>query len=253
MKKIRTVLFSLLTMIIIVSCDLFVTDPNPLIGCYRFSESAVSDAALYYLAIEENQYFIFVQAGGINSSTPIIFEGVWEMSASHFDFFKSAGTIKLHVTSVHNADNTAGLALSYTENNNINPFTYSWILDGASGIAELVLNSQNQYLCNIAVPGYTISEQEFERATGWNIGEEEPETPDDPGTDDPGTDDPGTDDPGTDDPGTDDPGTDDPDTDDPDTDDPDTDDPDTDDPDTEETPPETEDGQGTEDSNGEAI
>ena len=223
------------------SCGMFITNPNPLIGCYRFSESAASDAALYYLAIEENGYFIFVQAGGMNSNTAIIFEGVWEFSPSHFDFFNASGTIKLHVTSIHNAQNTAGLALSYTENNNINPFTYSWILDKASGIAEINLNTQNQYLCNITVPGYTISEQEFERATGWEIGEpEEPVEPETPGEETPGEETPGEETPGEETPDEENPDEENPDGENPDGENPDGENPDGENPE-EETPPESDD------------
>ena len=226
MRRIRAgiALIFIAAALLFTSCGMFVTKPNPLIGCYKVVSSQASDAALFYYSIEENGYYALVQAGGLNSSTPIIFEGVWEIGLSHFDFFSASGTLKLHVTSVHNAENTYGLALSYADGNNINPFTFVWELDGSTGVASLVLESQNEYLCRIPETGYTISEQEFERATGLEFGNPEPENPDaeEPDTEEPDTEEPDTEDPDTEDPDTEEPDTEDPDTEDPDTEDPDT-------------------------------
>ena len=178
------------------SCNMFVTDPNPLIGYYRISESEVSTAALFCLSIEENGYFILFQAGGLNSNESIIYEGVYDLSMSNFDFLNASGSLDLHVTSVHNAEGTAGLALSYAEGDNVNPFNFKWTLDNETGIAELELSSRNLYICDIPGTGYSISAREYERITGIDLtpdeetpekpDEELPDTPEEPGTDEPG-------------------------------------------------------------------
>lgn len=181
---------------------MFVTNPNPLIGYYRITESEVSTAALFCLSIEENGYFILFQAGGLNSNESIIYEGVYDLSMSNFDFFNASGSLDLHVTSVHNAEGTAGLALSYAEGDNVNPFNFKWTLNKETGIAELALSSRNLYLCDIPGTGYSISLREYERITGIDLtpDEETPETPDDeespetPPEEEPGTDNPDEDD-----------------------------------------------------------
>ena len=192
---------------------MFVTNPNPLIGYYRITESEVSTAALFCLSIEENGYFILFQAGGLNSNESIIYEGVYDLLMSNFDFFDASGSLDLHVTSVHNAEGTAGLALSYAEGDNVNPFNFKWTLDKETGIAELALSSRNLYLCDIPGTGYSISSREYERITGIDLtpDEETPENPDDeespetPSEEEPGTDEPGEDvdtpeEPGTEEP-----------------------------------------------------
>ena len=117
---------------------------------------------------------------------------------SNFDFFNASGSLDLHVTSVHNAAGTAGLALSYAEGDNVNPFNFKWTLNKDTGIAELALSSRNLYLCDIPGTGYSISSREYERITGIDLtpDEETPENPDDeespetPPEEEPGTDNP---------------------------------------------------------------
>ena len=190
-KKVILLLISVL--LLFSSCNMFITNPNPLIGYYRISESEVSTAALFCLSIEENGYFILFQAGGLNSNESIIYEGVYDLSMSNFDFLNASGSLDLHVTSVLNAEGTAGLALSYAEGDNVNPFNFKWTLDNETGIAELELSSRNLYLCDIPGTGYSISAREYERITGIDLtpdeetpenpDEEVPDTPEEPGTD----------------------------------------------------------------------
>lgn len=192
-KKVILLLISVL--LLFSSCNMFVTNPNPLIGYYRISESEVSTAALFCLSIEENGYFILFQAGGLSSNESIIYEGVYDLSMSNFDFLNASGSLDLHVTSVHNAEGTAGLALSYAEGDNVNPFNFKWTLDKETGIAELELSSRNLYICDIPGTGYSISSREYERITGIDLtpdeetpenpDEELPDTPEEPGTDEP--------------------------------------------------------------------
>ena len=209
----RLLLLIISIILLFPSCNMFVTNPNPLIGYYRITESEVSTAALFCLSIEENGYFILFQAGGLNSNESIIYEGVYDLSMSNFDFFNASGSLDLHVTSVHNAEGTAGLALSYAEGDNVNPFNFKWTLDKETGIAELALSSRNLYLCDIPGTGYSISSREYERITGIDLtpDEETPENPDDeespetPPEEEPGTDEPGEDvdtpeEPGTEEP-----------------------------------------------------
>ena len=209
----RILLLIISIVLLFSSCNMFVTNPNPLIGYYRITESEVSTAALFCLSIEENGYFILFQAGGLNSNESIIYEGVYDLSMSNFDFFNASGSLDLHVTSVHNAEGTAGLALSYAEGDNVNPFNFKWTLDKETGIAELALSSRNLYLCDIPGTGYSISSREYERITGIDLtpDEETPENPDDeespetPSEEEPGTDEPGEDvdtpeEPGTEEP-----------------------------------------------------
>lgn len=209
----RLLLLIISIILLFPSCNMFVTNPNPLIGYYRITESEVSTAALFCLSIEENGYFILFQAGGLNSNESIIYEGVYDLSMSNFDFFDASGSLDLHVTSVHNAEGTAGLALSYAEGDNVNPFNFKWTLDKETGIAELALSSRNLYLCDIPGTGYSISSREYERITGIDLtpDEETPENPDDeespetPSEEEPGTDEPGEDvdtpeEPGTEEP-----------------------------------------------------
>lgn len=198
----RLLLLIISIILLFPSCNMFVTNPNPLIGYYRITESEVSTAALFCLSIEENGYFILFQAGGLNSNESIIYEGVYDLSMSNFDFFNASGSLDLHVTSVHNAEGTAGLALSYAEGDNVNPFNFKWTLNKETGIAELALSSRNLYLCDIPGTGYSISLREYERITGIDLtpDEETPETPDDeespetPPEEEPGTDNPDEDD-----------------------------------------------------------
>ena len=209
----RILLLIISIVLLFSSCNMFVTNPNPLIGYYRITESEVSTAALFCLSIEENGYFILFQAGGLNSNESIIYEGVYDLLMSNFDFFDASGSLDLHVTSVHNAEGTAGLALSYAEGDNVNPFNFKWTLDKETGIAELALSSRNLYLCDIPGTGYSISSREYERITGIDLtpDEETPENPDDeespetPSEEEPGTDEPGEDvdtpeEPGTEEP-----------------------------------------------------
>ena len=209
----RLLLLIISIILLFPSCNMFVTNPNPLIGYYRITESEVSTAALFCLSIEENGYFILFQAGGLNSNESIIYEGVYDLLMSNFDFFDASGSLDLHVTSVHNAEGTAGLALSYAEGDNVNPFNFKWTLDKETGIAELALSSRNLYLCDIPGTGYSISSREYERITGIDLtpDEETPENPDDeespetPSEEEPGTDEPGEDvdtpeEPGTEEP-----------------------------------------------------
>ena len=189
----RLLLLIISIILLFPSCNMFVTNPNPLIGYYRITESEVSTAALFCLSIEENGYFILFQAGGLNSNESIIYEGVYDLSMSNFDFFNASGSLDLHVTSVHNAEGTAGLALSYAEGDNVNPFNFKWTLNKETGIAELALSSRNLYLCDIPGTGYSISAREYERITGIDLtpdeetpenpDEEVPDTPEEPGTD----------------------------------------------------------------------
>ena len=209
----RILLLIISIVLLFSSCNMFVTNPNPLIGYYRITESEVSTATLFCLSIEENGYFILFQAGGLNSNESIIYEGVYDLLMSNFDFFDASGSLDLHVTSVHNAEGTAGLALSYAEGDNVNPFNFKWTLDKETGIAELALSSRNLYLCDIPGTGYSISSREYERITGIDLtpDEETPENPDDeespetPSEEEPGTDEPGEDvdtpeEPGTEEP-----------------------------------------------------
>ena len=194
----RLLLLIISIILLFPSCNMFVTNPNPLIGYYRITESEVSTAALFCLSIDENGYFILFQAGGLNSNESIIYEGVYDLSMSNFDFFNASGSLDLHVTSVHNAAGTAGLALSYAEGDNVNPFNFKWTLNKETGIAELALSSRNLYLCDISGTGYSISSREYERITGIDLtpDEETPENPDDeespetPPEEEPGTDNP---------------------------------------------------------------
>ena len=194
----RLLLLIISIVMLFSSCNMFVTNPNPLIGYYRITESEVSTAALFCLSIDENGYFILFQAGGLNSNESIIYEGVYDLSMSNFDFFNASGSLDLHVTSVHNAAGTAGLALSYAEGDNVNPFNFKWTLNKDTGIAELALSSRNLYLCDIPGTGYSISSREYERITGIDLtpDEETPENPDDeespetPPEEEPGTDNP---------------------------------------------------------------
>ena len=198
----RILLLIISIVLLFSSCNMFVTNPNPLIGYYRITESEVSTAALFCLSIEENGYFILFQAGGLNSNESIIYEGVYDLSMSNFDFFNASGSLDLHVTSVHNAAGTAGLALSYAEGDNVNPFNFKWTLNKETGIAELALSSRNLYLCDIPGTGYSISSREYERITGIDLtpDEETPENPSDeespetPPEEEPGTDNPDEDD-----------------------------------------------------------
>ena len=41
------------------------------------------------------------------------------MSMTSFDFFNASGTLKLHVTSLHNNEGTGGLSLSSEEGKNV--------------------------------------------------------------------------------------------------------------------------------------
>lgn len=198
----RILLLIISIVLLFSSCNMFVMNPNPLIGYYRITESEVSTAALFCLSIEENGYFILFQAGGLNSNESIIYEGVYDLLMSNFDFFNASGSLDLHVTSVHNAAGTAGLALSYAEGDNVNPFNFKWTLNKETGIAELALSSRNLYLCDIPGTGYSISSREYERITGIDLtpDEETPENPDDeespetPPEEEPGTDNPDEDD-----------------------------------------------------------
>ena len=201
-KRIISIVVSVTIVLLISSCNMFVTNPNPLLGCYKVSDTYGSKAAYYYYVIEDNGYFLLWQSGGSTSSTSVVYEGVWDLSMTSFDFFNASGTIKLHVTSLHNSEGTGGLSLSSEEGNNVNPFTFIWQLDENSGVSELVLSTQDPDLCNLPGTAFSISEQEFERATGIDLtpDEETPETPDDeespetPPEEEPGTDNPDEDD-----------------------------------------------------------
>ena len=170
----------ILSVTVLSACNMFVTNPNPLIGYYRVSDTYGSKAGRFYYSLEENGYFVLVQPGGQNSDEQIVFEGVWAYSLSHFDFFQASGTINLHVSSVDNFDGTAGLALSYEEGNSDNLFSFSWKLDKNTGVTELELGSQDLDVCNVPGIGYSISAQEFERVTGIDVVPDEPVTPDTP-------------------------------------------------------------------------
>lgn len=189
----RLLIISVIILFVFTSCNMFVTNPNPLIGCYKVSDTYGSKAAYYYYVIEDNGYFLLWQSGGSTSSTSVVYEGVWEMSMTSFDFFNASGTLKLHVTSLHNNEGTGGLSLSSEEGKNVNPFTFLWTLDESTGVTELVLATQDPDLCNLPGTAFSINEQEFERATGIDLtpdeetpenpDEELPETPEEPGTD----------------------------------------------------------------------
>lgn len=229
----RLLIISIIILFVFASCNMFVTNPNPLIGCYKVSDTYGSKAAYYYYVIEDNGYFLLWQSGGSTSSTSVVYEGVWEMSMTSFDFFNASGTLKLHVTSLHNNEGTGGLSLSSEEGKNVNPFTFLWTLDESTGVTELVLATQDPDLCNLPGSAFSINEQEFERATGIDLtpdeetpenpDEEVPDTPEEPGTDEPGEnpdtpenpdeetpEEPDTEEPSTDpdNPGTEEPGTD---------------------------------------------
>ena len=197
----RLLIISMITLFFFASCNMFVTNPNPLIGCYKVSDTYGSKAAYYYYVIEDNGYFLLWQSGGSTSSTSVVYEGVWDLSMTSFDFFNASGTIKLHVTSLHNSEGTGGLSLSSEEENNVNPFTFVWQLDENSGVSELVLSTQDLDLCNLPGTAFSISEQEFERATGIDLtpDEETPETPDDEESPETSPEEPGTDNPDEDD------------------------------------------------------
>ena len=211
-KKIFSALIILLV-ILFTSCNQIITSPNPLTGCYRVSQTSGSKAGLFYYFLEDNGYFVLYQAGGANSNEFIKFEGVWYYTLKHFDFIDANGSLTLKVTRTENANNASGLALSYNEDNDENEFEFSWHLDTATGVTSLILHSENPDICNIPETGFSISVQEFERATGADLypDEEIPDTPEEPGTDEP-EENPGTpenpdeetpEEPGTEEPGTD--------------------------------------------------
>ena len=186
-KKLLSVLIISLA-VLFTSCNQIITSPNPLIGCYRVSQTSGSKAGLFYYFLEDNGYFVLYQAGGANSNEFIKFEGVWYYTLNHFDFIDANGSLTLKVTQTDNANNASGLALSYGEDNDENEFEFSWHLDTATGITSLILHSENPDICNIPETGFSINVQEFERATGSDLypDEEVPETPEEPGTDEPG-------------------------------------------------------------------
>ena len=176
----RLLIISIITLFVFASCNMFVTNPNPLIGCYKVSDTYGSKAAYYYYVIEDNGYFLLWQSGGSTSSTSVVYQGVWEMNITSFDFFNASGTLKLHVTLLHNSEGTGGLSLSSEEGKNVNPFTFLWTLDESTGVTELILATQDPDLCNLPGTAFSISEQEFERATGIDLTPDE-ETPEEPG------------------------------------------------------------------------
>ena len=118
MNKITKFLIIAFLALFSAGCDMFITKPNPLIGYYRVSDTYGSKAGYFYYCLEDNGYFVLVQTGGTESDESIVFEGVWDYSLNHFDFFNASGSIRLHVTSIHNYEGTAGLALSYENRNN---------------------------------------------------------------------------------------------------------------------------------------
>ena len=185
-KKIFSIVI-LLIIVLFTSCNQIITTPNPLIGFYRVSQTSGSKAGLFYYFLEDNGYFVLYQAGGTNSNEFIKFEGVWYYTLNHFDFMNANGTLTLKVNLTENANNSSGLALSYGEENNENEFEFSWNLNAVTGVTSLILHSENPDICNIPETGFSISMQEFERATGADLypDEEVPETPEEPGTDNP--------------------------------------------------------------------
>ena len=230
-KRFILPLFALI-LLLFTSCDMFITTPNPLVGFYKVSDTYGSTAAYYYYYLAEDGLFSVYQAGGKGSSEEVVFEGLWEYSLNHFDFFTASGDVVLHVTSFHGNPDTSGLSLSHEEGKNANPFSFIWNLDKDTGITVLMFSTDDPDICNLPGIAFSISEDEFERATGL-VYNPDPEVPDEPDTDEPTPDEPGTDEPGTDEPDIDEPGTDEPDTDEPDTDEPDTENPDTENPDIE--------------------
>ena len=66
-------LIAALMLFILSSCDMFVTEPNPLVGYYKVSDTKGSVAARFYYTLEENGFFSLSQAGGRNSSEFITF------------------------------------------------------------------------------------------------------------------------------------------------------------------------------------
>ncbi|MBO8435628.1 MAG: hypothetical protein IAA97_01435, partial [Spirochaetes bacterium] len=214
------------------SCDMFIATANPLIGYYKVSDTYGSKAAYYYYYLAEDGMFGVYQAGGAGSSDEVVYEGVWEYSLSHFDFFTASGSIILHTTSFLGNSDTSGLSLSIEEGNS-NPFLFNWTLDKDTGITVLVLSTRDPDVCNLPGIAFSISEDEFERATGIIYNPDEP-APEEPGTEDPGTEEPGTEDPGTEEPGTEEPGTEEPGTEEPGTEEPGTEEPGTGEPGTEE-------------------
>lgn len=180
-KKIFSIVI-LLIIVLFTSCNQIITTPNPLIGCYKVSQTSGSKAGLFYYFLEDNGYFVLYQAGGTNSNEFIKFEGVWYYTLNHFDFMNANGTLTLKVNLTENANNSSGLALSYGEENNENEFEFSWNLNAATGVTSLILHSENPDICNIPETGFSISVQEFERATGSDLypDEEVPEIPEEP-------------------------------------------------------------------------
>ena len=90
MNRFRVVLIAFFS-VALASCSMFVTNPNPLIGYYRISDTYGSKAGLFYYGLEADGYFVLVQPGGQNSDEQIVYEGVWEYSLTHFDFFQASG------------------------------------------------------------------------------------------------------------------------------------------------------------------
>lgn len=155
MKK-KLILLLLSISFVFASCNI-ITEPNPLIGNYLVRNRVGSDGYIYCFSLKSDGTFVFIQRGGASTSETFIFEGTWNLSLNHFDFYSASGTVTF---SPEKPTETSYESLVFTVGED-NEFNFKWVLDQSTVNATLELYAVNDGLSNDIGTAQNISDSEF--------------------------------------------------------------------------------------------
>ena len=154
----RIVLVSLLLVMLLASCK-FVTDPMPLYGNYLAKENPSSHGYIYCFTLRKDGTFSFIQRGGATTTDVFIFEGTWNASLNHFDFYNASGIIVF--TPEDDEEESGYESLIFTEGQP-NQYRFQWTLDSQTVNATMSLEAISTTLSRDIGTVQNISDDEFE-------------------------------------------------------------------------------------------
>ena len=168
LQRLKLSFIAVLSVLLMAGCDSIITDPNPLIGCYKISLS--EGGYSYAFGLHEDNSFEMLQYAGSDCYASI---GTYAIELSSFDFKTATGYITFTVT--QQDDGLGGICLS-REAENIYMFTWEANTENFNRLLTLEAVSGGRDFPSYAV---SMAEADYyaEREKWTGIPAPEPEIP----------------------------------------------------------------------------
>ena len=167
-QRIKNIAIMLMAIIMLAGCDSIITDPNPLIGCYKI---VVADGAYSYaFSLRDDGTYDILQYAESSGYATI---GTYTIDLVSFDFEKATGYITFLVES-----QMEGLSKYCFTEGVENRYAFEWNANSADSVRTLILEPIS---CGSEFPGEAVSmldsEYYSERERWTGIPAPEPEIP----------------------------------------------------------------------------